>query len=85
MATVVLRLYHFFRKHPWLCFLLFLVLSAFLVLQVTRINYKEDISDFLPLKGKNQDALRVYQDISGANNMIAIFFNKILFKHLVHF
>ena len=73
MATVVLRLYHFFRKHPWLCFLLFLVISAFLVLQVTRINYKEDISDFLPLKGKNQDALRVYQDISGANNMIAIF------------
>ena len=37
------------------------------------INYKEDISDFLPLKGTSKNALNVYQNISGTNNIVAIF------------
>ena len=73
MTSIVLKIYQYMSGHKGLCLLLFLAISAFLVLQVTRVTYKEDISDFLPLEGRNQDALRVYQSISGANNMIAIF------------
>jgi len=59
--------------HRLLCALIFVALSTGLLFQVSRLHYKEDISDFLPLGNDHQNALKVYQNISGANKMFAIF------------
>ena len=73
MASIVLKIYDFMKTHRRLCVLIFIVLSGLLALQVTRLEYKEDISDFLPLDSRNRDAMRIYQDISGANQLFALF------------
>lgn len=56
-----------------MCILSFVALTLLLVLSVLRLNYKEDIADFLPLDPQHQNAMKVYQDISGANKIFAIF------------
>ena len=55
---------------------LFLILTTALVISILSLSYKEDISDFLPLDEKNQTALSVYQDVSGANKIYAIISTK---------
>lgn len=72
MTKFILRIYDLFRKNPILALGLFLVITTCLTLSVLTLSYKEDISDFLPLDEKNQTALSVYQDISGANRIYAI-------------
>lgn len=49
------------------------VVTLSLVVLVARLGYKEDISDFLPLDGNHQRAMQVYQDISGADRLFAVF------------
>ena len=51
----------------------FLLVTALLIMSVLRLNYKEDIADFLPLDGNHHNALNVYQDIAGANKIFAVF------------
>ncbi|MCM1449313.1 MAG: MMPL family transporter [Clostridiales bacterium] len=71
MTKTILTLYDYFRKHPAIAWGSFLVLTGVLVISVLNLQYKEDISDFLPLDNTNHTALTVYQDVSGANNIIA--------------
>lgn len=73
MVSFVLKLYEYMKGHRVSCFLFFFLLSAFFAFQILRLNYKEDISDFLPLDGKYRDALRVYQNFSGINDIFVIF------------
>jgi len=49
-----------------------LLATAALVFSLTRQRYKEDITDFLPLGSKYGQALKVYQEISGASRIVAI-------------
>lgn len=72
MNGLILKIYDVFKKSPLLAWGLFLVLTVALVCSVLTLSYKEDISDFLPLDEKNQTALSVYQDVSGANKIYAI-------------
>lgn len=72
MNKLVLSIYDLFRKVPLSAWGLFIILTTALVLSVLSLSYKEDISDFLPLDEKNQTALSVYQDVSGANKIYAI-------------
>lgn len=72
MIRTVLSVYDYFRKHHAQMWALFAALTALSVLSLSGLHYKEDISDFLPLDEKNQTALKVYQEISGANNIYAI-------------
>ena len=51
-------------------------MTTVLVLSILSLSYKEDISDFLPLDEKNQTALSIYQDVSGANKIYAIISTK---------
>ena len=51
------------RRHRMLCLLSFIVVTMLLVLSVVRLSFKEDISDFLPLDSRHQNALKVYQAI----------------------
>ncbi len=69
---MLLRLYDIFKKRPLLAWGIFLVSTAALVISFLTLEYKEDISDFLPLDEKNHTAMSVYQDISGANKIYAI-------------
>lgn len=73
MTTLVLSIYDWMRRHRLLCLLSFVVVTILLVLSVMRLHFKEDISDFLPLDSRHQHALKVYQDISGANRLFALF------------
>lgn len=73
MASFILRLYDYMKAHRIGCVLVFVVLSGLLVFQLTRLDYKEDISDFLPLDSRNQDAMSIYQSISGSNQLFALF------------
>lgn len=72
MNRIILSIYDSFRRHPAAAAVLFVLLTAALAASVLTLSYKEDISDFLPLDEKNQTALSVYQDISGANRIYAI-------------
>lgn len=72
MNKLILKIYDIFRKIPAIAWGLFFAITAALIYLVLTQTYKEDISDFLPLDEKNQTALSVYQDISGANKIYAI-------------
>lgn len=73
MTTLILKIYDYMHTHKSLCAISFVLITIVLVMKVTGMTYKEDISDFLPVGSKHQDALKVYQDISGANKIFAIF------------
>lgn len=72
MKRIVIAIYERFRKTPLLGWSIFIVLTALLVALIMRLNFKEDISDFLPMDEHNRTALSVYQDVSGANKIFAI-------------
>ena len=76
MNKILLSIYDLFRRAPLLAWGLFLILTTALVISILSLSYKEDISDFLPLDEKNQTALSVYQDVSGANKIYAIISTK---------
>lgn len=59
-------------KLLWASFVGFIVLFACLILN---LNYSEDINDFLPLGTSEQEALAVFQSISGAERMYMLFNN----------
>ncbi len=73
MGTLILKLFDYIRTHRTIGVLSFLTLTALLVAVASRLEYKEDISDFLPLSGKHNTALNVFQHISGAEKIITIF------------
>lgn len=54
---------------------LLFVLTAVLITLTLGLTYKEDISDFLPLGTKDRQALDIYQDIAGANQLTVLFTN----------
>ena len=73
MSSIITEIYDWFRQHRTLRHLAFALLTALLLFLLLGQSYKEDISDFLPLSNKYQKALRVYQNISGADHILAIF------------
>lgn len=73
MTELILKIYHYLCVHRAVRWVSLLSTTAILAILVSTLNYKEDISDFLPLDSNHQTALQVYQDISGANQLITIF------------
>lgn len=73
MTEAILKLYSYLKSHRMSCIGSFVALTLLLLLAVSRLNYKEDIADFLPMDSQRQSAMKVYQDISGANKIFAIF------------
>ncbi len=72
MTETVLRLYDFLTAHRvWRALSALAVVAAMLAL-VSRLAYKEDIADFLPVDSEQQNALKVYRDMAGADRIIAI-------------
>ena len=73
MTDITLRIYDYMRRHTMLCVTLFCLATALLVGLISRIRFTEDISAFLPLGEQHKESLQVYQDISGASKLLAIF------------
>ena len=76
MTDIVLKTYDYLQKRTTLCVLSFCITTALLVGLVCRINFNEDISAFLPLGKQYKESLQVYQDVSGASKLLAIFQSK---------
>lgn len=73
MIKFIVDIYEFMKRHGLLRNLSLLLITICLGLLVLKQTYREDISDFLPLSNKYQQALNVYQDISGADRIVTIF------------
>lgn len=69
-------IYKFMRGHKVVCTSTLILVTGLLAFLVTRLTYKEDITDFLPLDKDYQNALRVYEEISGGDKVIAVFMNR---------
>ena len=50
-----------------------IAVTVLLLALVSRVRLREDISDFLPLNSRQQQELKLWQDVSGANRITAIF------------
>lgn len=73
MIRLITHIYDYLHTHKAICLSTLIVITSVLVLTLLNLNYKEDISDFLPVSGNEKEALSVYQDISGANKVFSIF------------
>lgn len=71
MKIVILGLYSFFDKRPFLLRGLLIGIILLLLLLVLQINFVEDISKFLPEKDSNRRINYAYQHI-GASNRIMV-------------
>ncbi|MCQ2184072.1 MAG: MMPL family transporter [Bacteroidales bacterium] len=69
------KIYDFFstRRRPLMISLI--CVSLLPALSLLRLDFSEDISDFLPLGTSNREALSVYQKISGAERLFILFDN----------
>ena len=70
MLQLILSIYHYFAKRRGLLWGLLLMLVVMLVFAASRVNFREDISAFLP-KGGNIDRINyAYQFVGSANKLI---------------
>ena len=60
MRNVTLMIYDWMRSHRWWCVASLVVVTLLMVLSLTRLSYKEDIRDFLPLDEEERAALNDY-------------------------
>jgi len=72
---MIIKLYDWLHKHNLARWGLLSVLTVIFIFSASRLSFQEDILDFLPLGTSDRDNLSIYQDISGANQIIAIFEN----------
>ena len=61
MTDLVLKLYGYLKVRRMSGICSFVALTLLLVLSVSRLGYKEDIADFLPVDSDHQNAMKVYQ------------------------
>lgn len=73
MTLLVLRLYDMMKARPVLRWISLVFPTLILALLFAKLTWGEDISAFLPLSEQHHEALQVYQDVSGANRLLAIF------------
>ena len=72
MSRLVLRLFDYFCKHRALLWSLLVGSVLLLGLLIFHIQFKEDITDFLPFDQQDQQAMKIYQNLSGANKIVAL-------------
>ena len=73
MKKAILALYDFLQTRKTVFWGVLAALMVACVLLVCRMDYKEDISDFLPLTAQQKQAMEIYQNISGAERIVIIF------------
>ena len=68
-------LYDFFAKNRNIRRVSLIVLSVVLAALLSRLDFSEDISDFLPLGSTEREQMSIYQKISGADKLLILFSN----------
>lgn len=68
-----LRLYDYFQSRRTRLWLLLSVVIVVLGALVTRIDYKEDISDFMPFDAEYRQAMKVYQEVASGDRVVLLF------------
>ena len=68
-----LRIYDHFSRRRSQLWLLLAVIVASLCALVSRIDYKEDISDFMPFDEEYRKAMQVYQEVAAGNRIVLFF------------
>ena len=69
----ILRWYDWMRRQRMLCLTSCLLATVLLITLDLRLSFKEDITDFLPLDEQHQEQLKLFQEISGAERIVAVF------------
>lgn len=72
MTSLLLRLYDHFRLHRRAMTVWLVLSTAVLALLLLHIHYQEDISAFLPFGPRDQQSIRIYQQVAGANRVIVL-------------
>lgn len=73
MTNLVIKIYNWMQLHRMARHVSFVAVTALLLCAMARLQYKENIADFLPLDSNHQQELAIYQEISGADKIIAVF------------
>lgn len=73
MTRFVLSVYDFLMKRCWFAIVVLVAVIACGVYLVLNLNYKEDISDFLPQNDRTQKYTSVYKNIGGQDKVAIIF------------
>ena len=68
-------IYDFFSRNRGIRRISLIVLSVLFALLLTKLDFSEDISDFLPLGTREREQMSIYQNISGANKFLILFSN----------
>ena len=67
--------YDFFARNRGLRRVSLLVLTVVFAVLLTKLDFSEDISDFLPLGTREREQMSLYQNISGADKLLILFSN----------
>ncbi|MBR4437730.1 MAG: MMPL family transporter, partial [Bacteroidales bacterium] len=73
MVQFFLNIYDYLKRKRSLCFGLLAGITILLIVMTAVLKYNENIYDFLPISGKQQRAMALYQDITGGQRVIALF------------
>lgn len=71
----ILKIYDYLHLRPKLLWGSLVALVALMGCLVLNLNYNENINDFLPLNSQQEQAMSVYQNISGASRLYILFQN----------
>ena len=66
------RIYDWMAGHRCWCLLSLLASTLVLLALVSRLEFREDIADFLPLDGERQELLSLYQEAAGASRIVVV-------------
>ena len=75
MIKFITGIYDYLSGHRRVLWISMVLVSLLSVLLIFKVRFSENISDFLPLGSSQQEALAVYQNISGANRLYILFSN----------
>ncbi len=70
------RVYQYFASHRGVMWLLLACVVATLVMLVSRLEFKEQITDFLPVDDKYKQAMSIYQEVSAGDRIVLQFIDE---------
>ena len=73
LTRFLLRTYDYFAAHRKLCWVLLLVVLCVALFSLLRLNFREDIADFLPRDRNYKLSVSVYQRLNAADRIFFLF------------
>ena len=73
MVRFFLHIFDFFQHRQKTCIGLWLTIMTLLIVMMASLHYNEDIYEFLPVSGNDKKAISIYQDITGGQQIYAMF------------